>query len=322
MLDFEPNPIGMGKSIEQGAYGSKLGRAFGMPEVPTLVTRVLLKSTLAVTELRRDRPDFGKSAPVPYEEAYHIVLHVRDCSETLYFGDRRMLRESHSGGATSIYDLRRGPVTDIHDPYHSLVFYLPRTALDAISSEAGAQRVGDLQPSLGASVDDPVTRHLLLSLVPALAKPHEAPALFLDHVALAMATHVACRYGDRSRAGGLSRGGLAPWQERRVKELMNVSHDKDIRLSQLAAECCLSVRQFSRAFRVSTGMPPHRWLLLQRVQRAKDLLRNRVLSLADIATFCGFADQSHFSRVFKAIVGMSPGAWCRHQGRSDYERFE
>jgi AraC family transcriptional regulator len=169
--------------MEQGAYGSRLGCAFRMSDAPSLITRVLMKSTFAVTELRCDQPDFGKSAPLPCEDAYLIVLHLHACSESLYFDGRLKRRESHSEGATSIYDLRRSPATDISDPYHSLVFYLPRTALDAMSSEAGAQRVGDLRHRLGVSIDDPIARHLLSSLLPALANPHEAYPLFLDHVA-------------------------------------------------------------------------------------------------------------------------------------------
>jgi AraC-like DNA-binding protein len=57
------------------------------------------------------------------------------------------------------------------------------------------------------------------------------------------------------------------------------------------------------------GMPPHRWLLLQRVLHAKSLLRDPLRPLADIAAACGFTDQSHFTRVFTSIVGASPGAW-------------
>ena len=66
---------------------------------------------------------------------------------------------------------------------------------------------------------------------------------------------------------------------------------------------------FARAFKQSVGTPPHRWLLLQRVLRAKSLLRDADRPLADIAIACGFADQSHFTRVFTHIVGTSPGAW-------------
>jgi AraC-like DNA-binding protein len=154
-------------------------------------------------------------------------------------------------------------------------------------------------------------QHLLSALLPALAKPHEAHPLFLDHVVLAMIAHMACAYASMNPTAGMSRGGLAPWQERRAKELMSAHLNEEISLSRLATECGLSVRHFARAFRLSTGMPPHRWLLQRRVDQARELLRTRALSLADVAAFCGFADQSHFTRVFTAMVGVSPGAWRR-----------
>lgn len=296
---------------DQGAYGDRLGEAFHIQNAPTLITRGLQKSTLAVTELRCDQPNFGKSAPIPCEDAYFVVLHVHACSESLYFDGRLKRRESHLEGATSIYDLRRSPVTDIHDPFHSLVFYLPCAALAAMSSEAGVRYVGDLRHRLGVSVDDPVVRHLLSALLPVMAKPHEAHSLFLDHITLALTAHMACAYAGMNQDAGISRGGLAPWQERRAKELMSTSLNEEIPLSRLAGECGLSVRHFARAFRVSTGIPPHRWLLKRRVERARELLRTRALSLADVAAFCGFADQSHFTRVFTAIVGVTPGVWRR-----------
>ena len=295
-----------------GAYGRRLGDAFRAQNAPSLVSRVLQRSTMAVTELRCDRAGFGKTAPLPREDAYLVALQLRACPDhDLYFDGRFTRPENYAEGVTSIYDLRRGPVADIRDPYHCLMFYLPRTALDAIASEAGAPRPGDLRHTPGVSVDDPVVRHLLSSLLAVIDKPQQANSLFLDHVALAITTHLACAYAGLNRNAGIPRGGLAPWQERRAKELMSASLNEELPLSRLAAECGLSVRHFARAFRHSAGMPPHRWLLMLRVDRAKELLRTRALSLADVAIFCGFADQSHLTRAFTAIVGVSPGAWRR-----------
>ena len=65
------------------------------------------------------------------------------------------------------------------------------------------------------------------------------------------------------------------------------------------------------AFKQITGMPPHRWLLMQRVTRAKDLLRGTITPIAEIALTCGFSDQSHLTRVFSKTFGISPGAWRR-----------
>jgi AraC-like DNA-binding protein len=110
-----------------------------------------------------------------------------------------------------------------------------------------------------------------------------------------------------------AQGGLAPWQLRRAEALMSEDLTARVPLGQLAQACSLSVRHFARAFRQSTGIPPHRWLLNRRIQRAKELLGDSRLSLFDVAVACGFGDQSHFTRMFSAAVGLSPGLWRRLQ---------
>ncbi|MEI9986052.1 MAG: AraC family transcriptional regulator [Aliidongia sp.] len=87
--------------------------------------------------------------------------------------------------------------------------------------------------------------------------------------------------------------------------------DEDIALEEIARECGLSRSHFLRAFKRTAGLPPHRWLMAQRVERAKELLLGTTTSLSAIAAACGFADQSHFTRVFSRIVGTTPGAWQR-----------
>ncbi len=302
---------------EQGAYGNKLGEAFHMQNVPTLISRPLQKSTIAVTELRCEQRNLGKTRHIPREDAYLIALQLRACHDHDLYFDGRFIRPTNWGaGVTSIYDLRRDPVADLRDPSHCLMFYMPRRALDDMTHEAGVPRVGDLRHQLGVGIDDPIVRNLLSSLLPAMAKPEEAHPLFLDHVALSFTAHIAHIYGGMDAARGTSKGGLAPWQERRVKELMRAGLHEDIPLSRLAEECGLSVRHFARAFRYSTGHSAHRWLLKNRVEHARELLNNRALSISEVALSCGFADQSHFTRVFAAMVGVSPGVWRRANGRA------
>jgi AraC family transcriptional regulator len=80
-------------------------------------------------------------------------------------------------------------------------------------------------------------------------------------------------------------------------------------LKELAAACGLSVSHFSRGFRKSFGIPHHAWLLRARVDHAKMLLRQPGRTLSEIALICGFADHSHFTRVFRERVGTAPTAW-------------
>lgn len=107
--------------------------------------------------------------------------------------------------------------------------------------------------------------------------------------------------------------GLSLWQEARAKNfLVNASPD-DLSVANVAAACGLSRSYFIKAFKRTTGRTPHRWLMEYRIDKAKNLLRGERL-IAEIALECGFADQSHFTRVFTTMAGMPPGAWRRHSG--------
>ena len=107
------------------------------------------------------------------------------------------------------------------------------------------------------------------------------------------------------------RGGLAPWQLRRVTHYMTEHVADSVPLEELAAQTGLSASQFRRAFKLSTGISPHRWQTQLRILEAQELLREGNLSLAGVSLATGFAEQSHFSRVFKEVVGVSPGVWQR-----------
>jgi transcriptional regulator GlxA family with amidase domain len=142
--------------------------------------------------------------------------------------------------------------------------------------------------------------------------PEQASPLFVDHLTMALAVHVASSYGGMRQVRQAARGGLAPWQEQRAKEVLAACLDGNVSLARLAQECGLSVSHFSRQFRRSVGEPPHRWLMRQRLEHAKVLLRDTPLSLAEIAATCGFCDQSHFTRCFRSAVGAGPGIWRHH----------
>lgn len=304
-------------SARQGAYGARLGEAFRLEDPPTLVTRTLRKSRLAATRLASDRPNHGITAPIPPEDAYLVTVQLRDCPDhELWVDGKPMPVPPFAKGDTLICDLKRDPIASMKSPFDALHYYLPRIALDELADELSAPRIDDLQYKPGAPVRDPVMLHLTLALLSSIESPENTSSLFVDYVALAFRAHVAHAYGGIARRPPPSRrrGGLAPWQERRAKGIIMAELEQDISLDRLAAECQLSRTHFARAFRQTTGMPPHRWLLARRVDKAKELLRLSPIRLVDVALACGFADQSHFTKVFTRIVGTSPGAWRReHQ---------
>ena len=106
---------------------------------------------------------------------------------------------------------------------------------------------------------------------------------------------------------------LAPWQMHRAVQLLHAAIGSDCSVETLASVCGLSPGHFAHAFKASTGLPPHRWLLRLRIQRACEAMERTRDSLSAIAMGCGFADQSHFTRTFRAVIGSSPAKWRRER---------
>jgi AraC-like DNA-binding protein len=144
-----------------------------------------------------------------------------------------------------------------------------------------------------------------------LAEPDEVLPLFTDGWAMQALAYVARASRTPEPTRVAARSGLAPWQLRRAKEIFRTDLSDNLTLQHVAEACRLSVSHFARAFKVSTGVPPHQWLMTARVEMARELLTRSPMPLVEVAGTCGFADQSHFSRVFARIVGTSPGAWRR-----------
>ena len=295
-----------------GAYGQRLGEALRVENAPAIVTRSLRAADIAVTEIRCDSPLPEMSGSIQQKDAFLVALQLRDFPNREYWeGGRRASVCDLRAGESCLYDLRRDPTALLDKPYHSLAFYLPRAALDAIADEADAPRIRDLSFEPGAGVNDVTIFGLGSLLLPALSHPDQSSRLFVDHVLLAFGVHIAQTYGSMRPVSRLPQGGLAPWQERRAKEILRANLEGGVPLKVVARECSLSVGHFSRAFHRTLGVAPHNWLIEQRIVLSREKLRDDRLSLADVAAECGFCDQSHFTRHFIRVVGVTPGAWRR-----------
>jgi AraC family transcriptional regulator len=107
------------------------------------------------------------------------------------------------------------------------------------------------------------------------------------------------------------RGGLAPWQKRKIHSYIERRLEERIFIKDLAALVSLSVSHFSRAFKESFGQPAHAYIVRARVARARRLMTTTSESLSQIALTCGLLDQSHLCRTFRKATGVTPGAWRR-----------
>jgi AraC family transcriptional regulator len=108
-----------------------------------------------------------------------------------------------------------------------------------------------------------------------------------------------------------AKGGLARWRLKQALQLLERESIKAPLLSEIAESINLHPTSFCRAFKQSTGIPPHRYLLVHRTNQAKKMMENQNLTLTQIALECGFSSSSQFSAVFKRIVGVPPRAFRR-----------
>jgi AraC family transcriptional regulator len=119
---------------------------------------------------------------------------------------------------------------------------------------------------------------------------------------------------SRPRLPTIQRGGLAEWQVRRASEALTEGQVR-IDLATLAKSVGLSAFHFARAFKQSTGMPPHRYQIMQRIERAKNLLVDTGLPISDVAAAVGYEDQGQLARLFRREVGVTPSQYRRERRR-------
>ena len=101
-------------------------------------------------------------------------------------------------------------------------------------------------------------------------------------------------------------GGLSHGQCRRLNQCLDENLDRNISLAELAGVVQLSVFHFTRKFRTEFGCPPHTYVMNKRVERAKVQLAKENIPLKAIAASCGFSDQSHMTRLFRRLLGVTP----------------
>ena len=293
-----------------GFFGQRAARHFGVVGHEVSTVHLNGDLSLATTRLTCGKQVRDRTEPAPPERAFSLLCPI-DALE----GHRCWVggEPQHAGplpaGSVSLTDLRQRPQWQLCGHVDALQIYIPVRALAAARGHDAKASAATLRCDVGRP--DPILSALSATLMRAAQSP-SSNTLLIDQLAICLLTHVDEVYGGVDPAErSVGAGRLAPWQERRAKEIMAARLASDLTISQLASECRLTASHFARAFRRSTGVAPQRYLMQLRVDEAKRHLAAAHLPLSDIALICGFGDQSHLTRVFKQLVGMPPGAWRR-----------
>jgi len=289
-----------------------IARRFGLARAPTFVARTSAsKHPVIFTHLRSAEALHRRSMDVPREQSFSFQVPLGNSFpwQAWFSGKQRIVSPATPGNAY-LFDLSDNPTVAVDTPFSTVRFNISQAALDELAYDGGLRRANGLYaPSLGCA--DPVMVGLAQTLVAAMEQPGAGTGLFVDYIALAFHAHILHTYGNVPAGHVSRRGGLAPWQLRRACEFIEANLDGDPSIHELASVCGLSTNYFARAFKETTGTPPHTWLLIRRIEHAKRLMNESSLGLAEIALACGFVDQSHLSRTFVKRTGCSPGQWRR-----------
>lgn len=257
-------------SIENGEFGNVLAQAFRIDPAPTFVARSLRKGRVAVTEINCTVTDNGLSEPIPPEEAFLIVVQLRECPAHDMFFDGRQIRTGHlMPGTTCIYDLQSKPQANSVSPFHHVSFHLPYATMALIAEMEDMPLARGFDHDPGFGVADPVLHGMARCLLPAFGNGGKVSPLFLDHVTTAAVAHAIKSHGSVRRVPDQAAARLASWQIARAKDMLLAHVADEPTLESVARACGLPPLLFARAFRRSVGEYPHEWLA--RVRAAEGL---------------------------------------------------
>lgn len=133
--------------------------------------------------------------------------------------------------------------------------------------------------------------------------------LYLDSLANILAVNLIRNHSTTKPILPIYQGGLSPYQLSQVFNYIEAHLDENLKLENLAQLLDISQFHFSRLFKQSVGLSPHQYLIEQRIERAKQLLKKTNQSILDIALNCGFSSHSHLSKQFRQVTGMTPKAY-------------
>jgi AraC family transcriptional regulator len=251
----------------------------------------------------------GSDVEVPAMRDFVIVAYLRGTTAMRRRIDGAWVHETLRPGDVSL--LTRAAASHWAWPSDIEVVhvYLTYDELAATCRQMYERDVIDVDLRDEVRADDPVIHRTAIAIAHEAAHGGAGSRLLVDSLSVQLCVHILRRHADVLFREPSGHDGLTFAQQRSVRDYLDAHLDEAISLDDLAASVSLSRFHFARRFRQSTGTSPHEFVLRRRVEQAKTMLGRTSASLLDIATSCGFADQSHMTRVFNKYVGATPGQY-------------
>jgi AraC family transcriptional regulator len=195
-----------------------------------------------------------------------------------------------------------------------LMISLDQQILACAAADIGVSGFPELRTLHG--IQDVLLRAVMLELRSEAKNKNPEGVRYAESLASALAVHILHRYSAIAVAMPALVGGLSKQQLRRVIEYIHGRLAEQIRLREMAASISLSPFHFARLFKQSTGFSPCDYVIRCRIERARQLLMRLDASTSEIAIEVGFCDQSHLTRHFRRILGLTPAKFMRSVPRN------
>ncbi|WP_053005869.1 AraC family transcriptional regulator [Kiloniella spongiae] len=242
-----------------------------------------------------------------YEKASHHTLsyYLQGGKGTRRHNGERSLGKGHPG-AVCIMPAGVRSEWSIEAPFKFMHLYFDQAEFDHIALESYGIDPNLVELEDVAFQSDPVIEQLFRQVILPLDWQNPADRMSLSHAGQLLVQHLFRHYSNKNAEPTFVRGGLSPFVIKRVKDYIEEALDQGLVIEDLAAVAELSPFHFTRMFQLTMGVSPHQYVLLRRVERAKDLLGDTHNTLSAIALQCGFSSQSHLTTRFRRATGLTP----------------
>ena len=243
------------------------------------------------------------------EHFLHVVLHGTVKYQVATKG--RVLRFTSRPG--TIFLLPRGTVDEVNwaGPTHRVAVAIhPRLLTSALDETAHEP---DVELTEHWNLGDSHISALVSEMTNDLGDNSPAGTMYGESLANALAVYLVRCYSVRRITPAFYKGGLSPYRLKRVLDYIGDNLETNISLSDLATIAGMSPHYFCELFKQSVGRSPHNYVLVQRIERAKQLLRSPERTVIEAGLDVGFQNPSHFARMFRKLEGTTPSRF-----RADY----
>ncbi|GAA6621452.1 helix-turn-helix domain-containing protein [Scytonema sp. NUACC26] len=236
-----------------------------------------------------------------------VTVHYGNSATLEWTAEGRTKRAIFAPGDITINPFRNSVKPQWEERAEFILVAIEPQLITRIADES--MPTGRIEMVMRFDVRDPLIEHIALALMSEVEQGGLTNRLYAESLANALAFHLVKNYSASPSHTQVYSGGLSPRQLQRAIDYINDHLDQTISLTDLANAVEVSSSHFARAFKQSTGIPPHKYLTQQRIMRAKNLLSNTNLPLTEISLELGFSSQGHFTTVFRQLTGVTPKSY-------------